>query len=183
MVQFWPRPNHCCWGLPAFSICKSFCLWNSWGQGKKTAGDPNTLVTLVSCATNPPQLGTRNLELGKASSKISCCLFWEKGTVLSQSHPSAQAPVRPFGKNEPLSDFVPWGNLPSLGLEGEARQPSRKAFSCRKAYTHTCSETSYRITDVECIVRAKKKHSSKPDRKWWMTRREKQCRRILPLKL
>ena len=48
--------------------------------------------------------------------------------------------------------------------------------------THTCSETSYRITDVECIVRAKK-HSSKPDRRWWMTRREKQCRRILPLKL
>ena len=28
-----------------------------------------------------------------------------------------------------------------------------------------------------------KKHSSKPDRRWWMTRREKQCRRILPLKL
>ena len=25
----------------------------------------------------------------------------------------------------------------------------------RQTHTHTCSETSYRITDVECIVRAK----------------------------
>ena len=32
---------------------------------------------------------------------------------------------------------------------------SHPAFTHTQTFTHTCSETSYRITDVECIVRAK----------------------------
>ena len=42
------------------------------------------------------------------------------------------------------------------------------------AHTHTCSEISYRITDVECIKRAKNT-SVKSDRNGWMIRSEKLC--------
>ena len=42
---------------------------------------------------------------------------------------------------------------------------------------HTCSEISYRITDVECIERAQTIPRN------WMTGRENQCRRILSLSL
>ena len=41
-------------------------------------------------------------------------------------------------------------------------------------YTHTCSEISYRITDVECIERAKNT-SFKPDRNRLMIGKEKLC--------
>ena len=47
-------------------------------------------------------------------------------------------------------------------------------------HTHTCSEISYRITDVEWIALCT---SFKPDRRKWMTRREKQWRRILSTSL
>ena len=43
--------------------------------------------------------------------------------------------------------------------------------------THTCSETSYRITDVECIARAKNT-SVKPDRNGLMIGSEKLCEEI-----
>ena len=43
-----------------------------------------------------------------------------------------------------------------------------------RAHTHTCSEISYRITDVECIKRAKNT-SVKSDRNGWMIRSEKLC--------
>ena len=48
-------------------------------------------------------------------------------------------------------------------------------------HTHTCSETSYRITDVECIVRAKTLQLTWQEN--WMTSREKQWRRILSTSL
>ena len=41
-------------------------------------------------------------------------------------------------------------------------------------HTHTCSEISYRITDVECIERAKNT-SFKPDRNRLMIGKEKLC--------
>ena len=42
------------------------------------------------------------------------------------------------------------------------------------SHTHTCSETAYRIIDVECIKRAKNT-SVKSDRNGWMIRSEKLC--------
>ena len=43
-----------------------------------------------------------------------------------------------------------------------------------QTHTHTCSETAYRIIDVECIKRAKNT-SVKSDRNGWMIRSEKLC--------
>ena len=56
-----------------------------------------------------------------------------------------------------------------------SRFPKMQARTHTHTDTHTCSETSYRITDVERIVRAKNTPVT-PDRTWWMTRREKQCK-------
>ena len=55
----------------------------------------------------------------------------------------------------------------------------------RQTHTHTHTHLLRNIlSNYWCgMHRTCKKHSSKPDRRWWMTRREKQCRRILPLKL
>ena len=55
-------------------------------------------------------------------------------------------------------------------------------------YTYTIGSNTHLLRNILSnywcgMHRTCKKHSSKPDRKWWMTRREKQCRRILPLKL
>ena len=49
-----------------------------------------------------------------------------------------------------------------LVLEGERTEgrKKREVLHLFRCYTHTCSETSYRITDVECISRAKTPHLS-----------------------
>ena len=49
-------------------------------------------------------------------------------------------------------------------------------------HPHTCSETSYRITDVECIARAKNT-SVKPDRNGLMIGSEKLCEEIFSTSL
>ena len=109
-----------------------------------------------------------------------------------------------------VSHRVP--SSPALGLERE-RKKKREVLQLFRCYTHThdfvthnscvmrsflthsivtlnsytillhtCSETSYRITDVECIVRAKN-IPVKPDRRNWLTRRERQCEENLSMSL
>ena len=66
-------------------------------------------------------------------------------------------------------------------MKPEVKEGTRKSknrtcipLANRVPRTHTCSEISYRITDVECIKRAKNT-SVKSDRNGWMIRREKLC--------
>ena len=66
-------------------------------------------------------------------------------------------------------------------MKPEVKKGTRKsknrtciALANRVPCTHTCSEISYRITDVECIKCAKNT-SVKSDRNGWMIRREKLC--------
>ena len=55
-------------------------------------------------------------------------------------------------------DFIIAHHSPALFRKGEdGRKKKREVLHLFRCYTHTytCSETSYRITDVECIARAK----------------------------
>ena len=58
--------------------------------------------------------------------------------------------------------------------------PKLEVLHLFRWFSHTCSETSFRITDVECIVRAKNT-PVKPDRKNWLTRRESLCEEKLAM--
>ena len=88
-------------------------------------------------------------------------LFWN-GQLVQQQKNCLQVHIRTSPNASPENVGVFVGSDPTDPAEINIRyaepvknQKNRGFTSLQMCHTHTCSETAYRITDVECIARAK----------------------------